>query len=350
MVVGLINAQIDPLIHYSFDDITATEAIDVSGNDNHGEFHDTAVWVEGIKGHAVEFTDTMCVVVPFMSMTSGTGSVAMWLKCDTNKNSNDIRCFYWAGNPNNPDAPGLGNGFGGHYEMHMHFESTTPDIWAGGECSFWAKTETGDADSTVHLFSDPDKGTSAGTTPVNPLIITDSVNWHHVAGVWDGNGNKISLYIDGELIMEKDFWPGTAYDLTHMFLGKMGGNNRRYKGGMDEVRIFDVALTLADIEEIITEDTTKVGVNESAINALSIHVSPNPAANFTRIGFTLEKSAHVTATVYNIAGAKIADIYNKEAVKGYNSFSYNVSDLPSGVYFIRMEAAGKTGFNKLVVK
>ena len=360
MLLGLVLKAQDPLVFYSFEDTTAAIAVDGSSNGNDGTITGTPGWVtDGIKGNALNITDTNSVTIGNIGMFSLEGSVSLWVNCDTpNVKTNDIRCFWWAGDEH--PTNGLGNGFGSQHEMHFHFEATEknltdPDIWAGGECSFWANGENGgtgdyaanEGDSTVHLFSDPDKGMSAGEKPVNPIIVTDET-WHHVAATW-GLGDA-KLYLDGALIMTKNYWPGTGYALTHMFLGQMGAGNRRYIGKLDEVRIFDEVIDDVKIGEIIATDTATVGVVGKAINAFNIIATPNPASDLARINFVATESAHTTATLFDMAGAQIAVIFDKVAVKGQNSFSYDVTALPAGMYFIRMESAGQSGFTKLVVK
>lgn len=77
-------------------------------------------------------------------------------------------------------------------------------------------------------------------------------DWVHVAGVRSMTDQKISIYIDGKFensIDHANKGPLNAQPRIHI-----GGNtldSRYYKGLMDEVKIFDSALTEQEIQETI---------------------------------------------------------------------------------------------------
>ncbi|MBN1181000.1 MAG: LamG domain-containing protein [Bacteroidales bacterium] len=248
------RGQAELLVHYKFNEDSGSIAADASGNENYGVLNNNGNWVEGRFNRALEFAESLKVTIPYLAMTSESGSVSMWILCKPPTPNNLISTLFWAGIPKTSDGT-YGNGFGNHHEMHMHIEGYVNNIWDGGELSFWANGENGgdpdfaDGDSTVHLFSDPDKGIYAGNPPVNSILVNDSI-WHHVVSTWDGMYNTACLYIDGSLVMQKDYWPGLGYDLTDMFLGQMGAGNRIYNGLMDDVRIYSDPLTLDEVVDL----------------------------------------------------------------------------------------------------
>lgn len=81
----------------------------------------------------------------------------------------------------------------------------------------------------------------------------DTTRWHHLVGVYDGAAGRAAIYLDGVL---KD--THTNPELTGRVkpgqvaaLGRDGTNNRYYfKGGMDEVRVYDRALGAAEISAL----------------------------------------------------------------------------------------------------
>ncbi|HUA64235.1 MAG TPA: choice-of-anchor tandem repeat GloVer-containing protein [Alphaproteobacteria bacterium] len=82
----------------------------------------------------------------------------------------------------------------------------------------------------------------AGVTPI------DDGNWHHIAGVYDGAGNKY-LYVDGSL----DAYTNVAGTLSSNSYPLDIGENaqqsgRVWDGEIDEVRIWDVALSQSRIQ------------------------------------------------------------------------------------------------------
>ena len=65
--------------------------------------------------------------------------------------------------------------------------------------------------------------------------------WTFLAGTWDGT--KFRLYINGKLNTEMDC-PGTLLKSnTPLFIGTRGGEMRFMKGGLDEIKIYNYALS-----------------------------------------------------------------------------------------------------------
>ncbi|MHB8811158.1 MAG: LamG-like jellyroll fold domain-containing protein [Desulfobulbaceae bacterium] len=83
--------------------------------------------------------------------------------------------------------------------------------------------------------------------------------WHHVAGVVDDTGKKITLYVDGQ---EKgsSSYTGTLYD-HGTSLYSIGQN---LTGNLDDVRIYDRALTAAQVQTVFANSMT---CNDSGLAA-----------------------------------------------------------------------------------
>jgi hypothetical protein len=81
---------------------------------------------------------------------------------------------------------------------------------------------------------------------------------------------------------------------------------------------------------------------------------PNPFNPSTRIGFTLERDEHVTLTVYDVRGARVATLLDGHKPQGAHSLEWNGRDnsgreLPSGVYFYQLHAGGRSLERKAVL-
>jgi hypothetical protein len=71
---------------------------------------------------------------------------------------------------------------------------------------------------------------------------------------------------------------------------------------------------------------------------------PNPFNLSTIIEFTLPKKEHVTLSVYDILGRKVADIYDREMEAGTHKHRLSM-DVPSGIYLYRLRA-GNTAITR----
>lgn len=66
---------------------------------------------------------------------------------------------------------------------------------------------------------------------------------------------------------------------------------------------------------------------------------PNPFNPITTVTFTIEYAGNVHLAVFNMRGQKVAEPANRRMVPGNYSLKWNAGDLPSGVYWLRLETA-----------
>jgi chitodextrinase len=78
--------------------------------------------------------------------------------------------------------------------------------------------------------------------------------FYHVACTW--NATTVALYIDGALNTSRAQSITPAGNTSPLFIGQFGGNSDRLNGIIDEVRVYNRALTLAEIQ---TDMNTPVG-------------------------------------------------------------------------------------------
>ena len=64
---------------------------------------------------------------------------------------------------------------------------------------------------------------------------------------------------------------------------------------------------------------------------------PNPFNPMTTIRFGLPESGAVTLTIYDVQGKEVTRLLNKHLDAGYHHISWNAGDLPSGMYFYRLD-------------
>ena len=144
------------------------------------------------------------------------------------------------------------------------------DIVDGVTIEFWAIVEGGDGtqsgvekgiswgpglynlaanyrgSSTLLQFFDlPDQCDDENTGPG----IQDG-RWHFLAGTWDGK--TIRLYVDGKLEAEMKCAGELSPNDDPLFIGARGGQRRFLTGALDEIKMYNYALT----EEELLQDMT----------------------------------------------------------------------------------------------
>lgn len=91
---------------------------------------------------------------------------------------------------------------------------------------------------------------SQGWQRTTPRVAVTANQWHHVAGTF--NGNILYLYMDGEqrasLAYNGDITTAAGYPVQIAYWRSQ--NPHSFNGLIDEVRIYDVALSDAEIREL----------------------------------------------------------------------------------------------------
>lgn len=65
-------------------------------------------------------------------------------------------------------------------------------------------------------------------------------------------------------------------------------------------------------------------------------ISPNPATDITKVEFSLIRGERISMNIYNSLGQNVMPILNEFRTPGTYSASFDVSNLPSGTYFLSM--------------
>jgi len=103
--------------------------------------------------------------------------------------------------------------------------------------------------------------------------------WHHIAGVYDGS-RKIYLYIDGTRDDFQNVSPNNiSTNSAHVYIGgNSEASGRWFNGIIDEVRVYNRALTQAQIQAIAAETANLVGYWSMDWGITTVNAAPIKAA------------------------------------------------------------------------
>jgi N-acetylneuraminic acid mutarotase len=76
---------------------------------------------------------------------------------------------------------------------------------------------------------------------------------------------------------------------------------------------------------------------------------PNPFNPSTKISFALPERGNVSLKVYDLLGGEVAQLVNGEIEAGSYDLSFNASDLPSGIYFYKLQAGSFVETKKMIL-
>jgi hypothetical protein len=141
----------------------------------------------------------------------------------------------------------------------------TVSLWAASDTGNWNATGTLASKRNAYMLYPVSGGKEIRFyiyttlqwyfTTFTPNI--DITQWHHYVGTYDGN--EIKLYIDGAPAGSPTLRAGGINaDPGALYIGRDDGQSRYFDGLIDEVAIYDVALTDTDVQALYTQGIASI--------------------------------------------------------------------------------------------
>jgi hypothetical protein len=199
---------------WHFDEGTGASAYDASGNGNTGTLVSSPTWITGKFGKALSFRGTSQKVTPATPLGySGYTTVSLWYYRDDDYGGTTGNWRTVLGAASNIHPLILNGG-----------ASYTLGIWYSGFYDF-------------------------GWIPPNH-------EWHNLVIIYE-SGTSATLYVDGSFV--STVLPALDLSSTPILaIGNRGDDGDYWSGGVDEVRVYNRALSTAEITQLYTEGAPAV--------------------------------------------------------------------------------------------
>jgi len=99
-------------------------------------------------------------------------------------------------------------------------------------------------------------------------------------------------------------------------------------------------------------DLNEIKVSDDDILPCVIYLSspyPNPFNSTTTIGYRLPYPGNVSLQVYNKLGQQVTSLYEGYRQAGFHNVVLNAAYLPSGLYFVRLNASDQVFTRKVML-
>jgi hypothetical protein len=246
--------------------------------------------VNGNSGHCLEFNGTTSGVTfanNDLGLSSGnTMTVTAWVKCNSTTNEGSWANIVTLDNSNSSASGDDGQFWLQHSQTNSTFEFAVEDV----------------SNSRNYVES--------VTTPVTG-------QWYHVAGVYDGS--FINIYVNGVLESRYGVSGKKINNFSHdynLVLGQWanpGNSYRRFNGDIDEVTIWNIALTQTQIR---TNMCKKLQGNEAGL------------VGYWRMNETSGNNIHdVTSNGNTGTGSNTSIVWSGAPIGDASTFTYGGSDI-----------------------
>ncbi|MCP3684906.1 MAG: hypothetical protein GY861_19770 [bacterium] len=233
-ITGMAVVDGSVIGYWSFDETSGSIASDDSDSGNDGTLNGDPQWITGKVGNALQFDGVDDhVQVDDTFNIAGDFSIGMW-----------INVASWDKN---------------EYLLHNGlFSIYHRGEWAGDRVYLLIKIDSPDY---------PGDSSWTGKAAVRTNTELKENEWYHIAAV--KSEDNLSMYLNGIHEKEVDALSGYSLDTSGLLNLRIGGYSSHFNGKIDEVKIWDKALTSEEVEELYQFPPVLVRIGDRTVNEKS---------------------------------------------------------------------------------
>ena len=181
-------------------------------------------------------------------------------------------------------------------------------------------------------------------------------NLYNVTVLYDGSDYEI--YINGELDAFTSFSGLILTTPIDFMIGQVlpGNNQYNFKGILDDIRIYNYALSYGNIQSLydfITDLEEQQDIKTPENFSLQQNY-PNPFNGETAFKYQVSKESNVKLEIFNVLGQKVKTLFDEWKLPGFYSTNWDSRNdagntMNSGIYFIRLISNNFSEIKKIVL-
>lgn len=191
--------------------------------------------------------------------------------------------------------------------------------------------------------------TADGTKDLDsPTAITTN-QWYHVVGLYDGS--NFDLYVNGVLSNHTTFSGAIMTTTIDLMIGQVlpSVTTYNFKGTLDDIRIYDYALSDNEIALLYAEPSAIRDNPKSLPTEFNLSQNyPNPFNPITTIEYNLPQAVPVKLQVFDLNGRLVRTLVDGIKPAGHYSAVWNARNDASSIYFFRLQAGDFTAVKKCI--
>jgi hypothetical protein len=304
--------------HWKFDRGFGALDLDASGNSNFAYLINTTTenWVDGFGGSSIEFDGIDDYIRvdndPLINFGIRGFSILLWIRPNIHQDA------VWLSKGFNPSMLGQS---GGYQICHENNEVVF-------------RVNDGEIESEIAI--------------ADSQYVSGS--WTHLAAVRDRITGELSLFTNGIL-------SGKAEDRTYnlsqdenLYLGTDATQTHYYNGSIDDVRLYNYVLASDEIYTVYQEVLTNIDQTTGPEKYHMMLVNyPNPFNPTTTVSYSVPEHGQVSLKVLNLQGQTVYQLVDTFQPAGDYQVCLRGDEMESGIYIIKLAAAGKIKTKKTVL-
>lgn len=168
-------------------------------------------------------------------------------------------------------------------------------------------------------------------------ISIEADRFYHLTATYDGE--LLALYLNGEL---HSFRPGTgpiSSTTLNLLIGQMlpGNIDFNFRGTLDEVRLFDYALSPEEAE-MVYEQSLSTSTFDPEGEVVQLQVIPNPVRGAMKIQLEEPTSSRAGLSIFGLNGRRF---FLQTIPQGTQEIYLNTDEWPAGYYLGRLQFSDK---------
>jgi hypothetical protein len=100
----------------------------------------------------------------------------------------------------------------------------------------------------------------------------------------------------------------------------------------------------------VNEENSSTNVNELATQVTNVQVFPNPTTEKISLNLMLNSSANVIIDLLSLDGKNVFSMHNNQLQQGEHQLSFDVSNIKSGTYLLRLSTEDNATFKKVIIQ
>ncbi|MCF8242229.1 MAG: carboxypeptidase regulatory-like domain-containing protein [Melioribacteraceae bacterium] len=126
---------------------------------------------------------------------------------------------------------------------------------------------------------------------------------------------------------------------------KFNSENNSLHTNLDEGQEYEMNFNLTPSATYVEEEIKEIIPDQFTLK----NNYPNPFNPTTTIGFDIPTQSYVKLTVYNLIGEEITTLVNKTLDAGTYNYTFDASNLNSGIYFYQLQAGEFNSVRKMIL-